>query len=220
MDHDADDMLATIALHLLDTAAETGVHALSPDVERALLAVPRDRFLPPSYRDEAWRDSALPIGYGQTISQPFIVALMTQLLAPSAGQRVLEVGSGCGYQLAVLAQIVDAAFGIERVPELAEQSAGTLHALGYGNARVRTGDGYEGWPEEQPFDGILVTAAGGDVPEPLKRQLRVGGRLVLPVEDAHGWQHLVVVERHGKERFSERKVLGVRFVPLLRARGG
>lgn len=215
MSHPSDDMLRIIERHFAQTADETGCHAPSRAVTQALREVPRDRFVPVTRRGEAWDDTPLPIGHGQTISQPFIVALMTELLDPQPGQRVLEVGSGCGYQVAVLSRIVAAVFGIEIVPELAEQAAATLKNLGYHNVEIRAGDGHAGWPGQAPFDGILVTAAGSGVPAALREQLRVGGRLVLPVEAPGGWQQdLVVVERQGINDFSERKVLGVRFVPL------
>lgn len=217
MDTDTGEMLRTIALHLRETAGETGCAALSAQVEQAIREVPRERFVPAPRRDLAFADTPLPIGHGQTISQPFIVALMTQLLDPQPGQRVLEVGSGCGYQAAVLARIVGEVFGVEIVPPLAERAARTLRELGVDNARIRAGDGYAGWPEEAPFDGILVTAAGTDVPPALMQQLRVGGRLVLPVEEAGGWQNLFVVERRGEHAFTRRQVLAVRFVPLRRA---
>jgi protein-L-isoaspartate(D-aspartate) O-methyltransferase len=216
MDTDVEGMLRTVAAHVSDTARETGCAALSPRIASAMREVPRDRFVPAPRRDLAFADTPLPIGHGQTISQPFIVALMTQLLGPQPGQRVLEVGSGCGYQAAVLARLVAEVFGMEIVVPLAERASRTLRELGIGNARIRAGDGYDGWPEEQPFDGILVTAAGSEVPPPLLKQLRVGGRLVMPVEEAVGWQTLVVVDRRAAEDFEQHRVLAVRFVPLRR----
>lgn len=216
MDRSQQDMLLTIERHMQETAGETGRAALSPLVRAAMARVPRERFVPAAERHLAWQDTPLPIGHGQTISQPFIVALMTELLDPAPGQRVLEVGSGCGYQAAVLAGIVAEVWGIEIVRPLAERAAATLAELGIANARIRAGDGYGGWPEHAPFDGIVVTAAGSGVPEPLKAQLRIGGRLVLPVEERRGWQSLRVVERVSAEAFEERAVLAVRFVPLTR----
>jgi protein-L-isoaspartate(D-aspartate) O-methyltransferase len=182
-------------------------------------AVPRDRFVPTSEMRLAWRDTPLPIGHGQTISQPFIVALMSALIDPQPGQRVLEVGTGCGYQAAVLAATGASVFGIELVPALAARAATVLKELGYSSATVRAGDGYLGWAEHAPFDGILVAAAGTEVPDPLRAQLRIGGRMVLPLESRSGFQQLVLVERVDAQRFRSREVLSVRFVPLKRAPG-
>ena len=209
-----DDMIRAIEDHVLDTRKETGLEALSERVLDAMRRVPRERFVPASETRFACSDSPLPIGFGQTISQPFIVALMTELIEPQPHHRVLEVGSGSGYQVAVLAQLVEAVYGIEIVPELAERSARVLRELGYLNATIRSGDGYQGWLEHAPFDGILVAAAGSDVPLALKQQLRVGGKLVLPVESAPGWQSLDVIERVGEDSFKTRHILPVRFVPL------
>lgn len=209
-----DDMIRAIEDHVLDTRKETGLEALSERVLDAMRRVPRERFVPASETRFAYSDSPLPIGFGQTISQPFIVALMTELIEPQPHHRVLEVGSGSGYQVAVLAQLVEAVYGMEIVPELAERSARVLRELGYLNATIRSGDGYQGWLEHAPFDGILVAAAGSDVPLALKQQLRVGGKLVLPVESVTGWQSLDVIERLGEDSFKTRHILPVRFVPL------
>jgi protein-L-isoaspartate(D-aspartate) O-methyltransferase len=160
---------------------------------------------------QAYEDYPLPIGHAQTISQPYIVGFMTEALGLRGGEQVLEVGTGSGYQAAVLAQIAGRVFTIEIVAPLAESAAATLRSLGYANVEVRAGDGYAGWPEAAPFDAIMVTAAAPRIPEPLKQQLRDGGRLVLPVGD--DWQELVVVTRRG-ERFEEKRVLPVRFVPM------
>ncbi|MGC8875387.1 MAG: protein-L-isoaspartate(D-aspartate) O-methyltransferase, partial [Chloroflexia bacterium] len=138
-----------------------------PGVLRAMERVPRHRFVPPEYRSQAYADYPLPIGYGQTISQPYIVALMTQLLDPKPTDRVLEIGTGCGYQAAVLAEIVREVYTVEIIPELAEQAARRLAELGYTNVFTRQGDGYYGWPEHAPYDGIIVTAAAPEVPPPL-----------------------------------------------------
>ena len=209
-----EDMIRTIEQHVRDTAAEIGRDALSPRVIEALRKVPRDRFVPQAEARFAFSDSPLPIGHGQTISQPFIVALMTDLLDPQPGHRVLEVGTGSGYQAAILAELVSEVYGIEIVAPLARRAGDLLRALGYTNVTVKAGDGFHGWPEHAPFDGIMVTAAGEGVPEPLKQQLRIGGRLVLPVEDAAGWQTLDVIERTGEDSFRTRHVIPVRFVPL------
>jgi protein-L-isoaspartate(D-aspartate) O-methyltransferase len=208
------DMLHAIERHMRETGTETGCASLSPRVAAALLKVPRRRFVPSDEARLAEADSPLPIGHGQTISQPFIVALMTQLLDVQPHHRVLEIGAGSGYQAAVLAELAAHVYGIEIVQPLAERAAGVLHDLGYRNIELKCADGYRGWPEHAPFDGILVTAAGNEVPEPLKQQLAVGGKLVLPVESACGSQNLQVITRVAQDRFESRSVLAVRFVPL------
>ena len=181
------------------------------DVLRVLRVTPRHRFVPPAVRSLAYADNPLPIGHGATISQPYIVALMTELLDPNKNQRVLEIGTGSGYQAAVLAQLLKHVYTIEIVPELAEEARARLARLGYRNVEVRSGDGYLGWPEAAPFDAIIVTAAAPRIPEPLKQQLKDGGRLVLPVGDEY--QELILVTRHGS-LYDERRVLPVRFVPM------
>jgi len=177
----------------------------------AMRKVPRHRFVPAASVSQAYEDYPLPIGLGQTISQPYIVAFMTEALGLRGGEAVLEVGTGSGYQAAVLAEIAARVHTIEIVAPLAEAAAALLKRLGYANVEVRAGDGYLGWPEAAPFDAIMVTAAAPRIPEPLKEQLKDGGRLVLPVGD--DWQELVVVTRRGG-RFEEKRVLPVRFVPM------
>jgi protein-L-isoaspartate(D-aspartate) O-methyltransferase len=178
---------------------------------RAMEAVPRHLFVPPSHTDEAYQDHPLPIGHEQTISQPYVVAFMTEALGLKGGETVLEVGTGSGYQAAVLARIVARVYSVEIVEPLAAEAKRRLASLGYSNVEVRAGDGYLGWPEAAPFDGIVVTAAAPRIPEPLKAQLADGGRLVIPVGDE--FQELVIVTRHGAA-FEERRVLPVRFVPM------
>lgn len=176
--------------------------------------VPRHEFVPPEMRHEAYRDRPLPIGFGQTISQPYIVGLMTGLLEIDANSRVLEIGTGSGYQAAVLAELVSDVHTIELVPELAKQAAETLERLGYRNVHGKVGDGYLGWPEEAPFDAIIVTCAPDDVPPKLVEQLREGGRLVIPVGDMAGGQELLVLEKiDGNTR--KKSVTPVRFVPMV-----
>jgi protein-L-isoaspartate(D-aspartate) O-methyltransferase len=177
----------------------------------AMRAVPRHLFVPQKVAAQAYADHPLPIGHGQTISQPYIVGFMTEALGLDGDETVLEIGTGSGYQAAVLAEIVRRVYSIEIVAPLAEEAAVRLRDLGYENVEVRSGDGYEGWPEAAPFDAIIVTAAAPRIPEPLKQQLRDGGRLILPVGD--DWQELVVVTRRG-DSFEERRVLSVRFVPM------
>jgi protein-L-isoaspartate(D-aspartate) O-methyltransferase len=183
-----------------------------PKVLAAMEQVPRHRFVPGGARAEAYADHPLPIGYKQTISQPYIVALMTSLLGIKRGDRVLEIGTGSGYQAAVLSRIAGDVYTIEIVSPLAERARRTLAELGYGNVHVRTGDGYKGWPDRAPFDAILVTAAPPVVPEPLLVQLKVGGRLVLPVGDY--FQNLTVYTKRPDGSFEKEKVLPVRFVPM------
>ena len=177
----------------------------------ALRRVPRHHFVPEASRAQAYDDHPLPIGHDQTISQPYIVAFMTEALRLRGGETVLEVGTGCGYQAAVLSIIAARVYTIEIVPPLAEESARRLSALGYANVHVRAGDGYAGWPEEAPFDAIIVTAAAPRIPEVLKTQLKDGGRLIVPVGEES--QELVVVVRRGNT-YEERRVLPVRFVPM------
>jgi protein-L-isoaspartate(D-aspartate) O-methyltransferase len=179
----------------------------------AMRRVPRERFVPVLYRSQAYADHPLPIGYEQTISQPFIVGWMTEALEVSQESRVLEVGTGSGYQAAVLAEIVREVYSIEIVEALAKGATATLAALGYRNVHVRHGDGYKGWPEQAPFDAIIVTAAPDHVPQPLVDQLKIGGRLVIPV--GREVQHMNVITKTRGGIVSSEK-LPVRFVPLVR----
>ncbi len=184
------------------------------EVLSAMRAVPRHHLVPESVRADAYEDTPLPIGWGQTISQPYIVALMTELLHVSRGMRVLEVGTGSGYQAAVLAEMGATVFTIEIVKPLAERAARDLLALGYTNVSVRAGDGYLGWPEEAPFDGIIVTAGATHVPQPLLDQLKPGGRMVIPVGETGDVQELRLIEKTAEGSVVERDMLPVRFVPL------
>lgn len=188
---------------------ERGVR--DPRVLAALRKVPRHRFVPAESQTLAYRDHPLPIGYGQTISQPYIVALMSELAEVEPGESVLEVGTGSGYQAAVLAEMGARVASVEIVEPLAEQAAALLRELGYERVEVRSGDGYHGWPEKAPFDAIVVTAAPPEIPEPLKEQLALGGRLVAPIGSR--LQELVVLTRT-PEGLLERRVLPVRFVPM------
>jgi len=187
----------------------------SADVLRAMQAVPREEFVPETLRDEAYADRALPIDCGQTISQPAVVAYMTECLRLGPGDRVLEIGTGSGYQSAVLAEIVREVYTIERIPALAAAAAATLGRLGYANVRVRAADGTLGWPEAAPFDAIMITAAGETVPPALVGQLREGRRLIMPVGPPEGDQVLTLLERGAGGALAWRQLWPVRFVPLV-----
>lgn len=184
-----------------------------PDVLDAMRSVPRHLFVPEKYRSESYKDGPVPIGSGQTISQPYIVASMTEELEIDSTSKVLEVGTGCGYQTAVLAEIADKVFSIELVPELHELASETLKRLHYDKVQLRLGDGSRGWPEEAPFDGIIVTAAAPQIPKHLTSQLAVGGRMLLPVDSGFGRQELVKIVRTA-EGLSESVLYEVRFVPM------
>ncbi len=195
------------------TRSITGVAQLDPRVVQAMQDVPRDEFVPERAKTAAYVNRPLPIGHGQTISQPYIVAIMTHLMDTEPGDRVLEIGTGSGYQAAVLAEIVDTVYTIEIIPELAESADERLQRLGFGNVHVKAGDGWYGWPDAAPFDAIIVTAVGEDVPDKLVNQLRPGGHMVLPI--GTDWdQNLAVVEKADDGEISMRYVLPVRFVPL------
>ena len=181
----------------------------------ALLNVPRQEFVPENVKPYAYDDSALPIGNGQTISQPYIVAYMTEVLRLKPNYRVLEIGTGSGYQAAVLAKIVDSVYTIEIVKELAKSAQEQLARLGYSNVVVRRGDGYKGWTEKSPFDAIMVTAGAEHIPKPLVEQLKVGGRMIIPVGPHHGVRQLVLVTKK-KNRIVKKNMMAVRFVPFIR----
>jgi protein-L-isoaspartate(D-aspartate) O-methyltransferase len=185
-----------------------------PEVLAAMRNVPRELFVPENVRPQAYEDRPLPIGFGQTISQPFIVGLMTELLDPKKNYRVLEIGTGSGYQAAILSRLVGEIYSIEIVPELARSSAETLSNLGFRNITVREGDGYRGWPEKAPFDRIILTAAPPEIPQTLLEELKPGGKLVAPV--GLGFQKLVVVEKSIDGKTTTRSVLEVRFVPMIK----
>ena len=183
---------------------------------RAMRTVPRHQFVPADVKSAAYEDHPLPIGYGQTISQPFIVGYMTELLGLGPRSRVLEIGTGSGYQAAILAEIAGDVYTMEIIGELATSAAERLRRLGYERVHVRRGDGFDGWKDVAPFDAIIVTAAAGFVPPPLVEQLKPGGRLVIPVGSVYGAQSLVVVEKARDGSVTTRTVLPVRFVPLVR----
>lgn len=182
-------------------------------VLEAIRAVPRHEFVPDNVKHLAYDDRPLPIGHGQTISQPYIVAFMTEQLEPKADEVVLEVGTGSGYQAAVLAKLVKAVYTIEIVEPLAKRAEATLTRLGYENVHVKAGDGYKGWAEHAPFDAVIVTCAPDHIPQPLVDQLREGGRMIIPVGEQWVTQELIVLEKRGGE-VKRRSVLPVRFVPM------
>jgi protein-L-isoaspartate(D-aspartate) O-methyltransferase len=187
---------------------------LDPRVLRAMKTVPRHEYVPEKHKHQAYRNRPLPIGYGQTISQPAIVALMTNLLELEPSDKVLEIGTGSGYQAAVLAELVDQVFSIEIVPELAERAARDLKRTGYNNVTTRQGDGYYGWEEQAPFDAIIVTAAADHIPPRLLKQLKPGGRMVIPVGSRCMVQHLVLVKKTEDSDILTEQLLPVQFVPL------
>jgi len=189
-----------------------------PGVLAAMLKVPRHLFVPDKMRGQAYDDNPISIGFGQTISQPYIVALMTERLSPGRADRVLEVGTGSGYQAAVLAELAGQVFSIERIPELVIKARNTLSSLGYQNVTVQEGDGTLGLPEEAPFDGILVSAGSPEIPASLVGQLKVGGRLVIPVGDAYH-QTLYRVTRQSGDEIRREPITGCVFVPLIGAFG-
>ncbi len=184
-----------------------------PDVLSAMRQVPRHAFVPDSLKDRAYTDNPLPIGQGQTISQPYIVALMTASLEPDGSDRVLEVGTGSGYQAAVLAEIVQEVYSIEIKEKLQETATKTLSALGYTDVHTRHGDGYFGWPEAAPFDAIMITAAVDHIPPPLLEQLKDGGKLILPLGNPFSYQNLVLVTKQDED-YTVRQITGVLFVPM------
>ncbi len=211
-------LVQAIEADVQQTRAQTGFARLEPRIREALLEVPRHRFVTRDQADRAYVNRALGIGHGQTISQPFIVALMTQLLDPKPGDRILEVGTGSGYQMAILAAIGATVYGIERVPALAEQARRrVIDQLGYTGIQVRVGNGFSGWPEAAPFDGILVTAAPETLPPRLVEQLRPGGHLVVPLGPTQGPQHLTRVSKAAEDSGPLRHdpILPVAFVPLV-----
>jgi len=199
-----------------DTAGETGRPTFSARVMAAIAKVPRHRFVPAAYSALAYANRPLPIGRGQTISQPYIVALMTELMDTSPGDTVLEIGTGSGYQAAVLAELVHQVYSIEIIESVGEQAAALLQQLGYKNVATRIGDGYDGWAEHAPFDAVIVTAAPGQIPPALVAQLKPGGRMVIPVGAEGEVQFLHVMAKQADGSIATQRSLPVRFVPLTR----
>lgn len=207
-------LLDEIGANVRDTSVYLDRQELDERVISAMESVPRHRFVPDNQRRFSYENRPLPIGYGQTISQPYIVAIMTDLLELQPGDRVLEIGTGSGYQAAVLAELVREVYSIEIVEPLGERSTALLADLGYGNLRTRIGDGYYGWEDAAPFDAIIVTAAASHVPPPLVKQLKPGGRMLIPVGSQFMAQQLVIVEKQQDGSLHTRQLLPVRFVPL------
>jgi protein-L-isoaspartate(D-aspartate) O-methyltransferase len=201
-----------------ETRGETGLGAMSAPVRRAMARVERHRLVPEGQRSLAYRNHPLPIGGGQTISQPYIVALSTDLLSLKGGESVLDVGTGSGYQAAVLAEIAAKVYSIEIIAALGNEARERLEALGYRNIEVKIGDGYQGWAEKGPFDGIVVAAAAPQLPQALVEQLKPGGRMVIPVGGSDEIQYLKVIEKRADGGVDEKRVLPVRFVPLVPGR--
>ena len=191
-----------------------GRHGISDETLEAMGEVPRHLFVPPALQNDAYENRPLPIGHGQTISQPYIVAVMTDALTCAPGQKVLEIGTGSGYQAAVLQRVGAHVFSIEIIPALAKSAAARLNTLGYDAVQVRTGDGYYGWPEHAPFDRIIVTAAASHIPPSLIDQLARGGRMLIPVGGPFAVQELLLVEKHADGALRTRSLLPVQFVPL------
>jgi len=210
------EMLEDIVRLVRETQGETGRAALNDWVMAALAKVPRHRFVPAEEEGRAYLNRPLAIGSGQTISQPFIVALMTDFMNLKSTDKVLEIGTGSGYQAAVLAELAGTVYTIEIVESLAREATARFEAMGYRNIVAKAGDGYQGWPEHAPFDAIMVTAATEHVPQPLLDQLRPGGRLVIPIGSQLGGQTLAAIDKQLDGKFEKREILAVRFVPLTR----
>jgi protein-L-isoaspartate(D-aspartate) O-methyltransferase len=215
-----DEMIAAIEYHARSAPGALEEGTIDPAVLDAMRQIPRDAFVPEDVKAFAYDDTPLPIGYSQTISQPFIVALMTDLLDVGPGDTVLEIGTGSGYQAAVLSPLVEQVYSMEIVPELGERAAGTLEEQGFENVETRVADGYYGWSEAAPFDGIVVTAAAGQIPAPLVEQLEPGGKMIIPIGTPFSAQMLMLIEKQEDGSITTRQILPVQFVPFTGAGGG
>jgi len=211
-----DQMLREIEREVEYTSSMIGRSRLDERVMQAMRDVPRHEFVPSGAQGQAYYNGPLPIGHGQTISQPYIVALMTDLLEPQPSDRILEIGTGSGYQAAVLSQLVEQVYSLEVIAPLSSLAADRFDRLGYTNIKCRVGNGHHGWPEAAPFDGIIVTAAAPMVPPALVEQLKPGGNLVIPVGQPHYHQDLIVIEKDLQGETSMKNILGVAFVPMVR----
>jgi protein-L-isoaspartate(D-aspartate) O-methyltransferase len=200
-----------------DQIAARGIK--DPAVLKAMRETPREQFMPPGVRAFAYQDQPVPIGYGQTMSQPYIVAFITEALDMTKTHRVLEIGTGSGYQAAILSSLAKEVYTIEILEQLAQSASATLNRLGYHNVIVRHGDGYRGWPDKAPFDRIVLTAAPPELPKTLIDQLKPGGKLIAPVGDQSAAQELTLVEKNVDGKITTRAVLPVRFVPMIKSRG-
>jgi len=207
-------LVKAIAADVRETSIELGLTSLDNRVLTAIGNVPRHEFVPPGYRDFAYANRPLPIGHGQTISQPYIVAIMTDLLQLQPGDRTLEIGTGSGYQAAILASLIEEVFSIEIIAPLGKTASERLQRLGFDKVRTRIGDGYYGWEEHAPFDAIIVTAASSHIPPPLLKQLKPGGRMIIPVGSRFLVQHLLLVTKDLSGDIRTRQILPVLFVPL------
>ena len=208
-------MIQDIESEVAFTRHMIGRNHLDPGVMEAMREVPREEFVPPELRYAAFENGPLPIGHGQTISQPYIVALMTDLLKLDTGCRVLEIGTGSGYQTAILSCLCEMVYTVEVLPELSDAAKRMFDKLGYDNIRLRVANGYEGWPEHAPYDGIMVTAAATYIPPALTEQLKPGGRLVIPVGRPYRHQELMLVEKDSQGEIHSRDIIGVAFVPMV-----
>jgi protein-L-isoaspartate(D-aspartate) O-methyltransferase len=212
--NDMQNMLNDIKMEVHFTSHLTGKDSLDKKVMTALKTIPRHEFLPDDIWYFAYENKPLPIGWGQTISQPYIVALMTDLLNTKASDIILEIGTGSGYQSAILSQLVKQVYSVEIIKDLSKIATQRLHNLGYKNIEVHNHDGYYGWPEHAPYDGIIITAAVPHVPPPLIEQLKIGANMVVPIGTPHNCQELMIVRKKTIDEIETRKVLGVSFVPL------
>lgn len=215
MNRDRQRMIDDIESEVGFTRHLIGRDHLDQKVMNAMREVPREAFVPPELRYAAFDNGPLPIGHGQTISQPYIVALMTDMLNLTPGCSVLEIGTGSGYQSAILSRLCERVYTLEMVPELSEAAKRLFDKLGYKNIEARTGNGYEGWPEHAPYEGIIVTAAATFIPGALVEQLKPGGKMVIPVGQPHGHQELMLVEKEAQNEVHTRSILGVAFVPMV-----
>lgn len=216
MHADVERMIEDIRFETLDSQSYTGIAAIAPPIIEALRHTPRESFVSAGFEGNAYANRPLPLSHGQTISQPFIVALMTQFLMPQPDHTILEIGTGSGYQAAVLARLVRRIVSIEIIAELAKRAAELLRSLRVNNVEIHHSDGYLGWPESAPYDGIIVTACAPSVPPPLIDQLKPGGRMIIPIGQPHACQELRLVEKSMDGKVNSRDVLPVAFVPFTR----
>ena len=207
-------MVKIISEDVKETSLYLNKQALDPRIMEVIGTVPRHQFVPENERDRAYLNRPLPIGHGQTISQPYIVAIMTDMLKLTPESKVFELGTGSGYQAAILSGLADQVFTIEIIKTLGEQARERLQKLGYDNVQVKTGDGYYGWEEHAPFDAIIVTAAGSHIPPPLIKQLKPGGHMVIPVGSRFMTQQLLLISKQDDDKLVTRQIIPVRFVPL------